>query len=98
MDAPDAERQAAEPDSGEVLSVSQLNDRITSVVEDAPALDGRPVRRYDGVRCIGEVTDFHQNSTTLYFMLTDDNAEISCMHRANCYRNMAIDLEMMSRP
>ena len=90
MDAPDAERQAAEPDSGEVLSVSQLNDRITSVVEDAPALDG--------VRCIGEVTDFHQNSTTLYFMLTDDNAEISCMHRANCYRNMAIDLEMMSRP
>lgn len=31
-DAPDTERQAAELDTGEVLSVSQLNGQITSVV------------------------------------------------------------------
>jgi len=84
-DAPDAERQAAEPDAGEVLSVSQLNDRIASVVEDAPALDG--------VRCIGEVTDLHQNSTALYFTLTDGDAELPCMIWANRYRKMDADLE-----
>ncbi|SDY24641.1 exodeoxyribonuclease VII large subunit [Halobellus clavatus] len=60
-DAPDTERQAVEPDAKEVLSVSQLKDRIASIVQDTPALNG--------FRCIGEVTDFHQNSTTLYFTL-----------------------------
>ena len=74
-DASDADRQAVEPESGEVLSVSQLNDRIASVVEDAPALDG--------VRCIGEVTDLHQNNTALYFTLTDGDAELPCMIWAN---------------
>ena len=67
-DAPDTERQATEPDTGEVLSVTELNDRIAAVVEEAPALDG--------VRCIGEVTDLHQNSTALYFTLTDGNVSI----------------------
>jgi len=52
-DTPDTERQAGEPDTKEVLSVSQLNDWIASVVQDTPALNG--------VRCIGEVTDLHQN-------------------------------------
>jgi exodeoxyribonuclease VII large subunit len=84
-DASDADRQAVEPESGEVLSVSQLNDRIASVVEDAPALDG--------VRCIGEVTDLHQNSTALYFTLTDGDAELPCMIWANRYRNMDAELE-----
>ncbi len=84
-DAPDADRQAVEPESGEVLSVSQLNDRIASVVEDAPALDG--------VRCTGEVTDLHQNSTALYFTLTDGDAELPCMIWANRYRKMDADLE-----
>ena len=70
-DAPDAEWQAADPDSGEVLSVSQLNDRIASVVQGTPALNG--------IRCIGEVTDLHQNSTALYFTLTDGDAELPCM-------------------
>jgi exodeoxyribonuclease VII large subunit len=84
-DASDADPQAVEPESGEVLSVSQLNDRIASVVEDAPALDG--------VRCIGEVTDLHQNSTALYFTLTDGDAELPCMIWANRYRNMDADLE-----
>jgi len=50
-EVPDTEAQAVEPEAGEVLSVSQLNDQIASVVEDAPALNG--------VRCIGEVTDLH---------------------------------------
>ena len=84
-DAPDTERQAVEPETGEVLSVSQLNDRIATVVEDAPALDG--------VRCIGEVTDLHQNSTALYFTLTDGDAELPCMILANRYRNMDVELE-----
>ena len=81
-DAPDTERQAVEPEAGDVLSVSQLNDRIASVVEDAPALDG--------VRCIGEVTDLHQNSTALYFTLTDGDAELPCMIRANRYRTWTL--------
>jgi len=83
--APDTEPQAAEPDVGEVLSVSRLNDRIASVVGDAPALDG--------VRRIGEVTDLHQNSTALYFTLTDGDAELPCMIWANRYREMDADLE-----
>ena len=84
-EAPDTERQAADTDSGEVFSVSQLNDRIASVVEETPALHG--------VRCIGEVTDLHQNSTALYFTLTDGNAELPCMIWANRYRNMDVELE-----
>ena len=84
-DAPDTERQAVEPDAREVLSVSQLNDRIGSVVQDTPALNG--------VRCIGEVTDLHQNSTALYFTLTDGHAELPCMLWANRYQKMDADLE-----
>ena len=84
-DAPDTERQAVEPDAREVLSVSQLNDRIASVVQDTPALNG--------VRCIGEVTDLHKNSTALYFTLTDGDAELPCMIWANRYREMDADLE-----
>jgi hypothetical protein len=70
-DAPDTERQAIEPNAREVLSVSQLNDRIASIVQDMPALNG--------VRCIGEVTDLHKNSTALYFALTDGDADLPCM-------------------
>ena len=84
-DTPDTEQQAADADAREVLSVSQLNDRITSVVEETPALHG--------VRCIGEVTNLHQNSTALYFTLTDGNAELPCMLWANRYRNMDANLE-----
>jgi exodeoxyribonuclease VII large subunit len=84
-DAPDTERQAVEPDAREVLSVSQLNDRIASVVQDTPALNG--------VRCIGEVTDLHENSTALYFTLTDGDAELPCMIWANRYRGIDADLE-----
>lgn len=84
-DAPDTERQAVEPDAREVLSVSQLNDRIASVVQDTPALNG--------VRCIGEVTDLHKNSTALYFTFTDGEAELPCMIWANRYREMDADLE-----
>ncbi|WP_245154599.1 exodeoxyribonuclease VII large subunit [Halorussus marinus] len=84
-DAPDTERQAVEPDAREVLSVSQLNDRIASVVQDTPALNG--------VRCIGEVTDLHKNSTALYFTLTDGEAELPCTIWANRYREMDADLE-----
>ncbi|MEE6209235.1 exodeoxyribonuclease VII large subunit [Salarchaeum sp. III] len=84
-DAPDTERQAVEPDAREVLSVSQLNARIASVVQDTPALNG--------VRCIGEVTDLHKNSTALYFTLTDGEAELPCMIWANRYREMDADLE-----
>jgi len=84
-DTRDTEQQAAEPDAGEILSVTELNDRIASVVEDAPALDG--------VRCMGEVIDLHQNSTALYFTLTDGDAELPCMIWANRYREMDAELE-----
>ena len=84
-DAPDTERQAVDPDAREVLSVSQLNDRIASVVQNTPALNG--------VRCIGEVTDLQRNSTALYFTLTDGDAELPCMIWANRYREMDADLE-----
>ena len=66
-------------------SVSQLNDRIASIVQGTPALNG--------IRCIGEVTDLHQNSTALYFTLTDGNVELPCMLWANRYRNMDVNLE-----
>ncbi|NHN62640.1 exodeoxyribonuclease VII large subunit [Haloarcula sp. JP-Z28] len=84
-EAPDTEGQTVEPDAGEVLSVSKLNDRIASVVQDTSALNG--------VRCIGEVTDLHQNSTALYFTLTDGDAELPCMLWANRYQKMDADLE-----
>ncbi|MCD2200675.1 exodeoxyribonuclease VII large subunit [Halobacterium sp. KA-4] len=81
----DAEREVDDALSGNVLSVQELNDRIASVVQDTPALNG--------VRCIGEVTDLHQNSTALYFTLTDGDAELPCMLWANRYRGMDADLE-----
>ncbi|WP_232688982.1 exodeoxyribonuclease VII large subunit [Halobacterium zhouii] len=81
----DAEREVDDAPSGNVLSVQELNDRIASVVQDTPALNG--------VRCIGEVTDLHQNSTALYFTLTDGDAELPCMLWANRYQKMDADLE-----
>ncbi|WP_435066320.1 exodeoxyribonuclease VII large subunit [Halobaculum sp. EA56] len=81
----DAEREVDDVLSGNVLSVQELNDRIASVVQDTPALNG--------VRCIGEVTDLHQNSTALYFTLTDGDAELPCMLWANRYQKMDADLE-----
>jgi exonuclease VII large subunit len=66
-----------------MLSVSQLNDRIASVVRDMPALNG--------VRCIGEVTDPHQNSTALYLTLTDGDAGLPYLLWANRYREMDAD-------
>jgi len=62
-----------------------LNEQIAAFVEETPALQG--------VRCIGEVTDLHQNSTALYFTLTDGDAELPCMIWANRYREMDADLE-----
>lgn len=84
-DTSDTERQTTDSGTREVLSVTELNDRIASIVEETPALHG--------VRCIGEVTDLHQNSTALYFTLTDGDAELPCMLWANRYRNMDVDLE-----
>ncbi|MFC7198511.1 exodeoxyribonuclease VII large subunit [Halospeciosus flavus] len=81
----DAEREVDDVLSGNVLSVQELNDRIASVVQDTPALNG--------VRCIGEVTDLHQNSTALYFTLNDGDSELPCMLWANRYRNMDVELE-----
>lgn len=84
-DVSDTERQAVDPDAGEVPSVTELNDRIASVVEDAPAPND--------VRCIGEATDLHQNSTALYFTLTDSDAEIPSMIWANRYEKIKTNLK-----
>ena len=81
----DAEREGDEVRSGDVLSVQELNERIASAIEETSALHS--------VRCIGEVNDLHQNSTALYFTLTDGEAELPCMIWANRYREMDVDLE-----
>jgi exodeoxyribonuclease VII large subunit len=81
----DAEREGDEVRSGDVLSVQELNERIASAIEETSALHS--------VRCIGEVTDLHQNSTALYFTLTDGEAELPCMIWANRYRDMDAELE-----
>lgn len=84
-DSPDTDPRTDDPPAANALSVTELNERIASVVEETSALHG--------VRCIGEVTDLHQNSTALYFTLTDGDAELPCMLWANRYRNMDVDLE-----
>lgn len=84
-DAPETERQAVEREAGEVSGVSQLTDRSVYVVEDTPALNG--------VRCVGEGTDLHQNSTALYFTVTDVDAELSFLIWANRYQRIVADLK-----
>jgi exodeoxyribonuclease VII large subunit len=83
-DASDS-NQTDSPSTTGVLTVTEVNDRIESIVEEAPTLHG--------VRCNGEITDLHQNNTALYFTLTDGDAELPCMLWANRYRNMEVDLE-----
>ena len=84
-DFTDTEPQEIGESSAEVFTVTELNEEIAAFIEETPALHG--------VRCIGEVTDLHQNSTALYFTLTDGNAELPCMIWANRYRNMDAELE-----
>ncbi|WP_135665829.1 exodeoxyribonuclease VII large subunit [Halorhabdus rudnickae] len=84
-DASNADQREKQPATTEVLSVSDLNERIASFIEQSSELQA--------VRCIGEVTDFHQNSTALYFTLTDGDAELPCMIWANRYREMDADLK-----
>ena len=84
-DTPATERQAADNNAREVLSVSELNGQIATIVKETPDLNG--------VRCIGEVTNLHQNSTALYFTLTNGDAELPCMIWANRYQNMDAELE-----
>ncbi|WP_185977404.1 exodeoxyribonuclease VII large subunit [Haloglomus irregulare] len=83
--ASDADQRDTQPTSPEVLSVSDLNEQIASFIEQSSELQG--------VRCIGEITDLHQNSTVLYLTLTDSDAELPCMIWANRYRKMDADLE-----
>jgi exodeoxyribonuclease VII large subunit len=85
VDAPDADQRETRSLSPDVLSVSDLNERISSFIEQSSELHN--------VHCIGEVTDLHQNSTALYFTLTDGNAELPCMLWANRYRKMDAALE-----
>ena len=84
-DSPDTDPQTADPTAANALSVTELNERITSVVEETSALHG--------VRCIGEVTNRSQSNAALYFTLTDGESELPCMVWANRYRNMDVDLE-----
>jgi exodeoxyribonuclease VII large subunit len=84
-DASDADRLDSRSPTPDVLSVSDLNEQIASFI-------GQSSELHD-VRCIGEVTNLYQNSTALYFTLTDNDAELPCLIWANRYRNMDIDLE-----
>ncbi len=83
-DTPDTEPEAATVGE-EALSVTELNNKIASVVDESPSIQN--------VRCIGEVTDCHQNSTALYFTLSDGESELPCMLWTSRYSNMDVDLE-----
>lgn len=84
-DSPDIDRQADSPSKADVCSVTELNERIASVVKETSALHG--------VRCIGEVTNLSQSNAALYFTLTDGESELPCMIWANRFRKMNVDLE-----
>ena len=72
-------------DAASGADVPRPQSLTASLVRSTPALNG--------VRCIGEVTDLHQNSTALYFTLTDGDTELPCMIWANRYRDMDAELE-----
>ena len=70
-DSPDTDPQTDDLPAANALSVTELNERIASVVEETSALHG--------VRCIGEVTNCSQSKAALYFTLTDGESELPCM-------------------
>jgi exodeoxyribonuclease VII large subunit len=84
-DTSDTHDQGASSSAHEALSVSKLNERIATVVDESSSLQD--------VRCIGEVTDFRQTNTAVYFTITDGEAELPCMIWANRYWQMDADLE-----
>ena len=67
-DTSDTKRRETESTSAEVLNVTELNGRIASLLEERSSLNS--------VRCIGEVTDLHQNNTALYCTLIDGDTEL----------------------
>jgi exodeoxyribonuclease VII large subunit len=79
------ERSETLSTTDEVLSVQQLNQRISDVVDTSEPLQD--------VRCYGEVTNLGGSNAALYFTLTDGTHELPCMLWRSRYRNMDIDLE-----
>ncbi|WP_396614030.1 exodeoxyribonuclease VII large subunit (plasmid) [Haloferax sp. S1W] len=80
----EADADVVEP-SRDILSVQQLNQRISDVVDTSEPLQD--------VRCYGEVTNLGGSSAALYFTLTDGTHELPCMLWRSRYRNMDIELE-----
>ena len=69
----------------DVLSVRQLNERISDRLDASDELQS--------VRCLGEVTNLSQSNAAVYFSLTDGECVLPCMLWQNRYQNMDIDLE-----
>lgn len=83
-ESPDERSETLSQTDG-VLSVQQLNQRISDVVDTSEPLQD--------VRCYGEVTNLGGSHAALYFTLTDGTHELPCMLWRSRYRNMDIDLE-----
>jgi len=69
----------------DILTVTQLNERIAEGIESSEELHG--------VRSIGEITDLSAGNSARYFTLTDGDCELRCVLWESRYQNMDIDLE-----
>ena len=81
----DADAEVSANTADEVLSVRQLNERISGLLDASDGLQR--------VRCVGEVTNLSQSNVAIYFSLTDGDCELPCMVWENRYQNMDVDLE-----
>jgi len=77
-------RSEAHSQTSESLSVQQLNQRISDVVDASEPLQN--------VCCYGEVMNLGGSNAALYFTLTDSTHELPYMLWRSRYRNMDIEL------
>lgn len=73
-----------EDDDG-VLTVGELNRRISRVIDDADALSD--------VTVVGEVVNCSESNVALYFSLTDGTNSVKCLLWKRHYEDMDVDLE-----
>ena len=82
----------SERDAGEseglpegVLTVGELNDRISEHVDAAESLED--------VQVTGEVVDCNESNVALYFTLTDGTHSVKCMLWKRNYADMDVEIE-----
>lgn len=69
----------------DVLTVGELNDRISDVIDSATDLRD--------VQVVGEVIDCSESNVALYFGLTDGTHRVQCMLWKSRYADMDVDIE-----